>query len=74
MGRGGRRPGEPIYQRRHMIALAGAVTLPVIVVQGYKVFVGPLSFDMQLLVVIVVSVFSGIGLYFFYRSSARNEP
>ena len=55
-------------------ALAGAVALPVIVVQGYKVFVGPLSFDVQLLVVIVVSVFSGIGLYFFYRSSARNEP
>ncbi|MCP9439224.1 MAG: hypothetical protein NNA20_10235 [Nitrospira sp.] len=74
MGRGGRRPGEPIYLRRHILALAGAVALPVVIVQGYKAFVGPLSFDVQLLVVIIVSIFSGIGLHYFYRSSARNEP
>lgn len=74
MGRGGRKPGEPIYLRRHMAALAAAVALPIILLQLYKIFIGPLSFDVQLAVVLVVSMLAGLGLYFTHRSSARNEP
>lgn len=74
MGRGGRKPGEPIYLRRHMIALAGAVALPIILLQLYKIYIGPLSFDVQLAVVLIASILAGLGLYFLYRASARNEP
>ena len=74
VGRGGRKPGEPIYLRRHMIALAGAVALPIILLQLYKIFVGSLSFDVQLAVVLIASILAGLGLYFLYRASARNEP
>lgn len=74
MGRGGRKPGEPIYLRRHMVALAGAVALPIILLQLYKLFIGPLSFDVQLGVVLLMSILAGLGLYVTRRSSARNEP
>jgi len=74
LGRGGRKPGEPIYLRRHMVALAGAVALPIILLQLYKIFIGPLSFDVQLGVVLLASILAGLGLYFTHRSSARNEP
>ena len=74
MGRGGRKPGEPIYLRRHMVALAGAVALPIILLQLYKLFIGPLSFDVQLAVVLIASILAGLILYFTHRSSARNEP
>lgn len=74
MGRGGRKPGEPIYLRRHMIALAGAVALPIVLLQLYKYYVGPLSFDIQLAVVLIVSILAGLLLHRLYRSSAQNEP
>lgn len=74
MGRGGRKPGEPIYLRRHIIALAGAIVLPIVLLQLYKVYIGPLSFDAQLAIVLIISILAGLGLYFLYRSSAQNEP
>lgn len=74
MGRGGRKPGEPIYQRRHMIALALAVGLPIILLQLYKIYVGPVSFDAQMGFGILVSVLAGLILYYTYRSSAQNQP
>lgn len=74
MGRGGRKPGEPIYLRRHIIALAGAIVLPIVLLQLYKIYIGPLSFDAQLAIVLIVSILAGLGLYFLYRSSAQNEP
>lgn len=74
MGRGGRKPGEPIYLRRHIIALALAVGLPVVLLQLYKVYIGPLSFDVQLGVGLVVSILAGLILSRAYRSSAQNEP
>jgi hypothetical protein len=40
-----RKPGEPIYLRRHIISLALAVILPLVLLQLYKMYVGPLSFD-----------------------------
>jgi hypothetical protein len=68
-----RKPGEPIYLRRHMIALAFAVILPIIALQLYKIYVGQIGFGVQMGVAIGVSVCAGLGLYFTYRSSARNQ-
>lgn len=69
-----RKPGEPIYLRRHIVSLALAVVLPLVLLQLYKMYVGPLSFDFQLGVGLIFSVILGLALYFAYRSSARNEP
>lgn len=74
MGRGGRKPGEPIYLRRHMIALALAVGLPVVLLQLYKIYIGPVSFDAQIGFGLVISILAGFILYYTYRSSAQNEP
>ena len=74
MGRGGRKPGEPIYLRRHMIALTLAVGLPIILLQLYKIYVGPVSFDAQMGFGILVSILAGLILYYTYRSSAQNQP
>lgn len=74
MRRGGRKPGEPIYLRRHLIALTLAVGLPVMLLQLYKIYVGPVSFGAQMGFGILVSILAGIVLYFSYRSSAQNQP
>lgn len=74
MGRGGRKPGEPIYLRRHMISLVLAVGLPLVLLQIYKIYVGPVSFDAQIGFGLLVSILAGIILYYTYRSSAQNEP
>ena len=72
--RGGRKPGEPIYLWRHMIALAGSIVLPIVLLQLYKIYIGPVSFDAQMGFGILVSILAGIVLYYTYRSSAQNEP
>ena len=69
-----RKPGEPIYLRRHLVALAAAVGLPVVLLQLYKIYVGPVSFGTQLGFAILVSILAGIILYYTYRSSAQNQP
>lgn len=69
-----RKPGEPIYLRRHMVALALAVILPILVLQLYKIYVGKISFGVQMGLAIVISILAGLALYFAYRSSARNQP
>lgn len=74
MRRGARKPGEPIYLRRHFIALGLAVGLPVVLLQLYKIYVGPVSFDAQMGFGILVSVLAGLILYYTYRSSAQNQP
>lgn len=74
MGRGGRKPGEPIYLRRHIIALALAVGLPVVLLQLYKIYFGPVSFDAQIGFGLLVSILAGFILIRAYRSSAQNEP
>ncbi|HEU5406658.1 MAG TPA: hypothetical protein VFU48_02755 [Nitrospira sp.] len=68
-----RKPGEPIYQRRHLVALALAVGLPVVLLQLYKVYIGPVSFEAQMGFGILVSILAGIILYYTYRSSAQNQ-
>ncbi|MDH4081400.1 MAG: hypothetical protein OEU68_16470 [Nitrospira sp.] len=74
MRRGARKPGEPIYLRRHLLALILAVGLPVVLLQLYKIYVGPVSFDAQMGFGIVVSILAGLILYYTYRSSAQNQP
>jgi L-cystine uptake protein TcyP (sodium:dicarboxylate symporter family) len=68
-----RKPGEPIYLRRHMVALALAVVLPIVALQLYKIYVGRISFGMQVGSAVVISVCAGLCLHFAYRSSARNQ-
>lgn len=74
LGRDGRKPGEPIYLRRHLVVLALAVGLPVVLLQLYKIYIGPVSFGTQMGFGILVSIFAGIILYYTYRSSAQNQP
>ena len=69
-----RKPGEPIYLRRHAVALALAVGLPIIALQLYKIFVGPVHFVVQIGLTALASVVAGLWLYVVYRSSAQNEP
>jgi len=57
-----------------MIALALAVGLPIVLLQLYKIYVGPIGFAVQMGFVILVSVLAGLGLYCMYRSSAQNQP
>ena len=71
---GARKPGEPIYLRRHFLALILAVILPLVIVQLYKIYVGPLTFDVQLGLGLVLSVILGLALHLTYRSSAKNQP
>ncbi|MBH0179258.1 MAG: hypothetical protein HP491_15705 [Nitrospira sp.] len=74
MARGQRKPGEPIYLRHHIISLTLAVGLPLVLLQLYKIYIGPIDFGIQLLVVVITSVFAGAVLYLTYRSSAKNQP
>lgn len=69
-----RKPGEPIYLKRHILSLAAAVVLPILLLQLYKIYVGPIDFGAQLAVALAVSITAGLVLYRTYRSSARNEP
>jgi len=57
-----------------MIALALAISLPLVLLQLYKLYIGPIGFGTQLLIAIIVSIFTGIGLFLAYRSSAKNQP
>jgi hypothetical protein len=57
-----------------MIALALAVSLPLGLLQLYKIYVGPIGFGTQLVVGFILSVVTGIVLYLAYRSSAENQP
>lgn len=68
-----RKPGEPIYLRRHMVALAAVVGLPIVLLQLYKIYVGPISFGVQIGFGVLVSIVAGTVLYLVYRSSAQNQ-
>ncbi len=71
---GARKPGEPIYLRRHMVALALAVALPIVLFQLYKIYVGPIGLGVQMGIGLVVSVVAGTVLYLTCRSSVQNQP
>ena len=69
-----RKPGEPIYLRRHMVGLALAVVSPILLPLLYDRYIGPLSFTTRFISTIIIAVIGAIALYFIYRSSAQNEP
>lgn len=68
------KPGEPIYLRRHIVALTLALALPLVLLQLYKVYIGPISVGVQLVVGVILSIAAGLVLYLTYRASARNHP
>lgn len=57
-----------------MVALTLAVLLPIVLLQLYKIYIGPVSFGAQIGFGVLVSILAGIVLYFTYNDSARNEP
>ena len=69
-----RKPGEPIYLRIHMVALALAVVASIAIPRLYELFFGPISFGARLIAGLIIAVFAGSVLYRTYQSSARNEP
>lgn len=69
-----RKPGEPIYLRRHMLALLFAVLAPIVLLRFYEMTVGPLSLTAQMFAGILIAVVAGMVLYLLYKSSASNEP
>ncbi len=69
-----RKPGEPIYLKRHMLGLALAVAAPILLPLLYHRYIAPLSFDTLFATGLIIAVIGAIALYFTYRSSAQNEP
>ena len=69
-----RKPGEPIYLKRHMVGLALAVISPILLPLLYDRYIGPLSFTTRFVATLILAVGGAIALYFTYRSSAQNEP
>jgi hypothetical protein len=69
-----RKPGEPIYLKRHMLGLALAVVSPILLPLLYHRYIGPLSFDILFAAGLIIALIGSIVLYFTYRASAQNEP
>jgi len=57
-----------------MVGLALALALPLVLLQLYKLYVGPISVEVQLAVGVILSIATGLALYLTYRFSARNHP
>jgi hypothetical protein len=69
-----RKPGEPIYLKRHMLGLALAVIFPILLPLLYHSYVGPLSFATRFVAGLLIALAGAVVLYFTYRASAQNEP
>jgi hypothetical protein len=69
-----RKPGEPIYLKRHMLGLALAVVFPILLPLLYHRYIGPLSFATRFVATLIIALIASIVLYFTYRASAQNEP
>ena len=69
-----RKPGEPIYLKRHILGLAVAVAAPILLPLLYHRYIAPLSFTTIYVASLIIAVIGSIALYFIYRSSAQNEP
>lgn len=70
----GRKPGEPIYLKRHILGLTVAVASPILLPLLYHRYISPLTFDTIFVAGLMIALIGGIVLYFTYRASARNEP
>jgi hypothetical protein len=69
-----RKPGEPIYLKRHILGLALAVVFPILLPLLYHRYIGPLSFATRFVATLIIALIASIVLYFTYRASAQNEP
>ncbi|MEK6764589.1 MAG: hypothetical protein AABY96_17960 [Nitrospirota bacterium] len=69
-----RKPGEPIYLKRHILGLAAAVVAPILLPLLYNRYIAPLSFTTIYMASLIIAVIGSIALYLIYRSSAENEP
>jgi hypothetical protein len=69
-----RKPGEPIYLKRHMLGLALAIISPILLPLLCHRYVTPLTFDTIIIAGLLIALIGSIALYFAYRSSAQNEP
>ena len=69
-----RKPGEPIYLRRHIVGLALALVSPILLPLLYHNYVGPLSFATRFIAGLLIALIGSITLYFTYRASAQNQP
>jgi hypothetical protein len=72
--RAGRKPGEPIYLKRHILGLALAVISPILLPLLYHHYIGPISFTTRFVAALLIALIGSLILYFAYRSSAQNEP
>jgi fatty-acid desaturase len=69
-----RKPGEPIYLKRHILGLAAAVVTPILLPLLYHRYIAPLSFSTIFAASLIIALIGSIALYLTYRSSAQNEP
>lgn len=69
-----RKPGEPIYLKRHILGLALALLSSILLPLLYHRYVGPLSFSTRFSAGLLIAVGGAVALYLTYRSSAENEP
>ena len=69
-----RKPGEPIYLGRHVVALGLAVVCPGALPQLYHLMIAPISMEARLGVGILIAVGAGLVLVRLYAVSAKNEP
>ncbi len=69
-----RKPGEPIYLKRHILGLTAAVVAPILLPLLYHRYIAPLSFSTIFAASLIIALIGSIALYLTYRSSAQNEP
>ena len=59
-----RKPGEPIYLKRHMLGLTLAVVSPILLPFLYHRYIAPLSFTTIYVASLIIAVIGSIALYF----------
>lgn len=69
-----RKPGEPIYLRKHVLAVSVAILATVVLPRVYELVAGPMSLEARLLSGVAIAVAAGVALYLLFRGSAANEP
>ena len=69
-----RKPGEPIYLKRHILGLVAAVVAPILLPLLYHRYIAPLSFSTIFAASLIIALIGSIALYLTYRSSAESEP
>ena len=69
-----RKPGEPIYLRKHVLAVTVAILATVVLPRVYELVAGPMSLEARFLSGVAIAGAAGVALYRLFRGSAANEP